>query len=146
MRSHRKSVDRLRREMAADQWKRFMRGAGAQSPHLFSSENPSRDRTAFHSASEGDVKTLMKIDWTKPIKKKITSEIYRQTTIWKTWSRWPHGKSLKLFEFSKGGCWNVFSCLRRSDFWYFHKTELGDLHRAAVSPWKLRKMKFQIFA
>lgn len=64
MRSHRKSVDRLRREMAADQWKRFMRGAGAQSPHLFSSENPSRDRTAvtaFHSASEGDVKTLMDI-------------------------------------------------------------------------------------
>ena len=64
MRSHRKSVDRLRREMAADQWKRFMRGAGAQSPHLFSLENPSRDRTAvtaFHSASEGDVKTLMDI-------------------------------------------------------------------------------------
>ena len=84
MRSHRKSVDQLRREMAADQWKRFMRGAGAQSPHLFSLENPSRDRTAvtaFHSASEGDVKTLMDIDWTKPIKKKITSEIYRQTTI-----------------------------------------------------------------
>ena len=72
MRSHRKSVDRLRREMAADQWKRFMRGAGAQSPHLFSLENPSRDRTAvtaFHSASEGDVKTLMDIDWTKPKKK-----------------------------------------------------------------------------
>ena len=62
MRSHRKSLDRLRREMAADQWKRFMRGAGAQSPHLFSHENPSRDRTAgiaIHSASEGDVETLL---------------------------------------------------------------------------------------
>ena len=65
MRSHRKSGDRLRREMAADQWKRFMRGAGAQSLHLFSPENPSRDRTAvtaFHSASEGDVKTLIDIE------------------------------------------------------------------------------------
>ena len=74
MRSHRKSVDRLRREMASDQWKRFTRGAGAQSPHLFSLENPSRDRTAviaFHSASEGDVKTLMDIDWTKPKKRKL---------------------------------------------------------------------------
>ena len=70
MRSHRKSVDQLRCEMAADQWKRFMRGAGAQSPHLFSPENPSRDRTAFHSASEEDVKTLMDIDWTKPKKER----------------------------------------------------------------------------
>ena len=74
MRSHRKSGDRLRREMASDQWKRFMRGAGAQSLHLFSPENPSRDRTAvtaFHSASEEDVKTLMDIDWTKQKEKKI---------------------------------------------------------------------------